>query len=137
MQDVEPEQQRDAEPRRAGELLGGGDVLGVVEVDERPDPAVAHVRRAVVGAIRGKVELADLLLEGHAADELVRPPLDLFGGKRRGRGRERRQRDEEGHEERGRRSCCLGGIRFFSLCPKLGSMPGLAPGRIAAPPDLC
>jgi hypothetical protein len=82
MQDIEPEQGRDAEARLAGERLGTGNVGGAVEVEEGADAALGDLLPAQRRSEGDEIELAELFLERHSGEEVVDAPLVGFSRRR-------------------------------------------------------
>jgi hypothetical protein len=88
VQHVEAEQERDTEAALPGKALGAGDVLGVVEVDQRADPARGQIVPVQGLAVGDQVELPDLLVQRHAGEEIVHPRLHIEPLRHAGHGRD-------------------------------------------------
>ena len=79
----------------ARRLLGSGDVLGIVEIDDRAGATLAE--EIVTGeerAVRYQVELADLLIEGHAREQVLDLASGMIGGESGRAGRERGRQEQ-------------------------------------------
>jgi hypothetical protein len=88
VQHVEAEQERDTEAALPGKALGAGDVLGVVEVDQRADPARGQIVPVQGLAVGDQVELPDLFVQRHAGEEIVHPRLHIEPLRHAGHGRD-------------------------------------------------
>ena len=68
---------------------------GIVEVDDRAGAALAE--EVVAGeerAVRDEVELADLLVEGHAREQVLDLAAEIVGGESGRAGRERGRQEQ-------------------------------------------